>query len=144
MSIHPAPYASIPGADGVRLDRPVHSAVIACFVIAITLQLLNRYAARILQTSSWSHEYSVIPLAEHPDHHLSREPSPESAKDASIVSVARARTWAPWILLTVVACILCVRIELYRQIMLHNECSDSGYGVSIQKPFAGLVGALLM
>ncbi|KAL2002625.1 hypothetical protein VTN02DRAFT_6387 [Thermoascus thermophilus] len=113
-------------------DRPVHSAVIACFVIAITLLLLNRYAARVLQTSSWSHECSAIPLAERSDHHRSRGPSPESAKAASVVGVARARTWAPWILLTVVACILCGRIELYRQIMRHNECSsDSGFGSAI-------------
>ncbi|KAJ9245939.1 CAZyme family GT90 [Paecilomyces variotii] len=109
-------------------DRPVHSAILACTLTALTLFLCDRYSTRFVQTNSSSrHKYVAIPLTEITDQLPSGPSDLEQVEYTTTFNIAGLRIAKAWILLAALVAIFCFRVEVFRQITIYNECSNAGY-----------------
>ncbi|KAL1970526.1 hypothetical protein VTN77DRAFT_4170 [Rasamsonia byssochlamydoides] len=108
-------------------DRPAHSAVFSCFTAGISLLLLAKFYPHIFEADSTSQSYVSIPLTEPSEHSTPRASFSESLREKGSLNVKGIRVGTSWVLLAVSCCLLCIRIELFRQITLNDECSRPGY-----------------
>lgn len=103
-------------------DHPINSAVLACILAASVLLFLGIPGAHNSHSFKLSHAF----VAEYLETLDVRLPAIGCARGIRIVKIQE------WIKVALVACIvLCVRIELYRQITVYNECAPTGYAYAI-------------
>ncbi|KKA25076.1 Capsular associated protein [Rasamsonia emersonii CBS 393.64] len=80
---------------------------------------------------SGSQTYVSIPLTETSERSTARTSFPDPPREKGTLNVKGIRVWTSWVLLAVSCFLLCIRVELFRQITLNNECSRPGYASGI-------------
>lgn len=120
-SLSPEPHTLV-------ADRPVCSAVLACFLAGSILLVLGKFGPHLPKVAS-PPKQSIIPLAELEDR--SREPSPVSLDYANESRADRLRSLSWWKKIALVSAIGCIRVEFYRETTLNAECAPTGYAYTI-------------
>ncbi|KAL4866806.1 hypothetical protein BDV12DRAFT_172287 [Aspergillus spectabilis] len=104
-------------------DHPLHTAVLACFLSAISLLILSRFVFQTPNISHTTDKYSAIPLNEL--DHSALEGLPHLGTDADATKAQRTLKW--WLMIGVFSGIGCARIIVYRSIADNIECAPPGY-----------------
>lgn len=110
-------------------DHPLESIILACFLAAISLLITSRFADSFPTISSPAHKYSAIPLTEL-SLSTAEEPSSPSNHNGNFPS-RKILGSSRWVGVCILSGMGCIRIALYHQVNVNNECAPAGYAVSI-------------
>lgn len=110
-------------------DRPVCTAVLACFLAGSIFVTLGRFIHHLPQAAS-PPKLSVIPLAERCERPSGELPTtPNGFVNEPHGERIRDLRW--WKRVALVAAIGCIRVVFFREITLHSECAPTGYSYAI-------------
>ncbi|RMZ40520.1 hypothetical protein AFCA_003781 [Aspergillus flavus] len=110
-------------------DHPLESIILACFLAAISLLITSRFADSFPTISSPAHKYSAIPLTEL-SLSTAEEPSSPSNHNGNFPS-RKILGSSRWVGVCILSGMGCIRIALYHQVNVNNECAPAGYAYMI-------------
>lgn len=110
--------------SNVCKDRPVSTAVLVCFLLGILLLAIGRFVPVGSRPSSPIGKRFSIPTDHFELSLRSSSPSPILGSQGPPPTSTRF-----WLKVGLFLWLLSLRVELFRRVTLHNECSPAGYAV---------------
>ncbi|CEJ54018.1 hypothetical protein PMG11_00344 [Penicillium brasilianum] len=107
-------------------DRPVSTAVLVCFLLGILLLAIGRFVPVGSRPSSPIGKRFSIPTDHFELSSRSSSPSPILGSQGPPPTSTRF-----WLKVGLFLWLLSLRVELFRRVTLHNECSPAGYAYAI-------------
>lgn len=104
--------------------------MLSCLVAGISFWVLAKFHPDIFDIDVSTDSYVSIPLTE-PAESLSRTPSNDPTKEGGTAVVKGVRAWTSVVPFVLGCILMCIRVELFRQITLHDGCTRTGYSVSL-------------
>lgn len=112
-------------------DKTVHSSIATLACSGGAIVGLSRWLSREGNRTHKGGEYDAVPLAEVGQPHASRDPSP-SPEDVKYPSSLRKLR----LVFLLLVALLCVRVEVLREVMRNVQCSKASWGPVIPLAFA--------
>ncbi|KAJ5121819.1 hypothetical protein N7526_008756 [Penicillium atrosanguineum] len=116
-------------------DRPVHTAVIVCFLTGVVFIILGRFVPAASRAYSPKPKWTAVPSSD--QFELSSSPRSSSVSSPILgfnePVLPQTRFWLSrfWWKVGLLLTLCALRVELFRRVTLHSECVPDGYSYAI-------------